>query len=88
MDNPKYFWKTKNVFPNKTEKTAIKTDDGKIVTDKLTIAQMFNEFFTCAVSRLIEVVGPRIITRQFSNERFTNKHFILQPVFETFVLNH
>ena len=65
MDNPKSFWKTiKNIFPNKTEKTttpqSIKTDDGKIVTDKLTIAQKFNVFFTRAVSRLLEVVGPTI----------------------------
>ena len=61
----------KNIYPNKTEKTTIpqsvKTGDGKIVTDKLTVAQMFNVFFTRAVSRLLEAVGPTITAWEFSN---------------------
>ena len=44
----------------------IKTDDGEFFTDKLTIAQMFNEWFTCAVSRILEAVVPTI-TRRFKS---------------------
>ena len=53
MDNPKTFRRTmKNIFPNKTEKTttpqSIKTDNGKIVADKLAIAQIC---LTCYLHR-------------------------------------
>ena len=63
FDNPKSFWKTmKNIFPGNKEKTtippSIKTDHGETVIDHPTIAQRFNEFFTGAVSRLLETAGP------------------------------
>ena len=91
LDNPKSFWKTmKNIFPDNKDKTtipqSIKTDDGETIIDQPTIAQRFNEFFTGAVSRLLETAGPLMNVRQFSRKKFTSERFILQPISEKFIL--
>ena len=91
LDNPKSFWKTmKNIFPGNKDKTtipqSIKTDDGETIIDQPTIVQRFNEFFTGAVSRLLETAGPLMNVRQFSSKKFTSERFILQPISEKFIL--
>ena len=91
MDNPKSFWKImKNIFPGDKEKIttpkSIKTDDGKTVIDQPTIARSFNEFFTGAVSRLLQTAGLSTSVRPFSSGKFTSERFILQPISEEFIL--
>ena len=80
----------KNIFPGNKKKIttpqSIKTDDGETVIDQPTIAQRFTEFFTAAVSRLLDTAGPSVNVRQFSNRKFTSKRFILQPISEGFIL--
>ena len=61
LDSPKAFWKAiKEVFPGKKGKSAcpesIKTEEGHTITDKSTIGEKFNNFFTNAVSKLLETV--------------------------------
>ena len=72
----------KNIFPgNKkkiTTRQSIKTDDGETVIDQPTIAQRFNEFFTGAVSRLLDTAGPSANVRQFSSRKFTVKEMLYE----------
>ena len=74
----------KNIFPDNKEKIttpqSIKTDDGKTVIDLPTVAQRFNEFFTGAVSRLLETAGLSVNVRPFSSRKFTSERFTLQPI--------
>ena len=61
LNSPKAFWKAiKKVFPSKKGNSAcpesIKTEEGHTITDKSTIAEKFNNFFTNAVSKLLETV--------------------------------
>ena len=79
-----------NIFPGNKKKIttpqSIKTDDGETVIDQPTITQRFNEFFTRAVSRLLDTAGPSANVRQFSSRKFTSERFILQPISERFIL--
>ena len=59
LNSPKAFWKAiKKVFPSKKGNSAcpksIKTEEGYTITDKSIIAEKFNNFFTNAVSKLLE----------------------------------
>ena len=78
LDSPKAFWKAiKNVFPRKKGKSAcpesIKTEEGHTVTDKSTNAEKFNNFFTNAVSTLLETVQQPVGTREVSSDNFTDQ---------------
>ena len=79
-----------NIFPGNKKKIttpqSIKTDDGETVIDQPTIAQRFNEFFTRAVSRLLDTAGPSGNVRQFSSRKSTSERFILQPISERVIL--
>lgn len=87
MDNPKSFWKImKNIFPGDKEKITTPKSI-KTVIDQPTIARSFNEFFTGAVSRLLETAGLSTSVRQFSSGKFTSERFILQPISDKFILN-
>ena len=70
----------KNIFPGNKKKITTpqsnKTDDGETVFDQPTIAQRFNEFFTAAVSRLLDTAGPSVNVRQFSNRKFNSNQFL------------
>ena len=88
LDSPKAFWKTiKNIFPSKKGKSvcpeSIKTEEGHTVTDKSTNAEKFNNFFTNAVSTLLETVQQPVSTREFSGDNFTDQKLCLLPVTET-----
>ena len=77
LDSPKAFWKTiKNIFPSKKGKSvcpeSIKTEEGHTVTDKSTNAEKFNNFFTNAVSTLLETVQQPVSTCEFSGDNFTD----------------
>ena len=91
LDSPKAFWQAiKKVFPNKKGMSAcagsIKTEEGQTITDKLSIADKFNNFFTNAVSKLLDTVQQPVSTRVFSGDKFTDQKFVLLPVVESFVL--
>ncbi|KAK2551405.1 RNA-directed DNA polymerase from mobile element jockey, partial [Acropora cervicornis] len=65
LNSPKAFWKAiKKVFPSKKGNSAcpksIKTEEGYTITDKSIIAEKFNNFFTNAVSKLLETVHQPI----------------------------
>lgn len=90
LNSPKAFWKAiKKVFPSKEGNSAcpesIKTEEGHTITDKSTIAEKFNNFFTNAVSKLLETVQQPIVTREFSGDNFTDQKLCLLPVMESFV---
>ena len=76
-------------FPSKKGNSAcpesIKTEEGHTITDKSTIAEKFNNFFTNAVSKLLETVQQPIVTREFSGDNFTDQKLCLLPVTESFV---
>ena len=89
LDSPKTFWKAiKKVFPSKKGKSAcpesIKTEEGHTITDKSTIAEKFTNFFTNAVSKLLETVQQPVGTRKFSGHNFTDQKLCLLPVTESF----
>ena len=91
LDSPKAFWQAiKKVFPNKKGMSAcagsIKTEEGQTITDKLSIADKFNNFFTNAVSKLLDTVQQPVSTRVFSGDKFTDQKFVLLPVTESFAL--
>ena len=91
LDSPKAFWQAiKKVFPSKKSMSAcpgsIKTEEGQIITDKLSIAEKFNHVFTNAVSKLLDTVQQPVSTRVFSGDKFTDQNFFLLPVMESFVL--
>ena len=91
LDSPKAFWQViKKVFPSKKGMSAcpgsIKTEEGKTITDKLSIAEKFNNFFTNTVSKLLDTVQQPVSTRVFSGDKFTDKKFVLLPVTESFAL--
>ena len=90
LDSPKAFWKAiKKVFPSKKGKSAcpefIKTEEGHTVTDKSTIAEKFNNFFTNAVSKLLETVQQPVGTLECPGDNFTDQKLCLLPVTESFV---
>ena len=90
LNSPKAFWKAiKKVFPSKKGNSvcpeSIKTEEGHTITDKSTIAKKFNNFFTNAVSKLLETVQQPIVTREFSGDNFTDQKLCLLPVTESFV---
>ena len=69
LDSPKAFWKAiKKVFLSKKGKSvcpeSIKTEEGQTITNKSTIAQKFNNFFTNAVSKLLETVQQPVVYYQ------------------------
>ena len=87
--NPKSFWSTmRSIFLNKKRKSltvqSIITDDCESITNKSTIVDKFNVFFTNTVCKLLESVQPTTILG-LSDEKFTNESFMLQPVSETFI---
>ena len=65
---------------------SIKTEEGKTITDKLSIAEKFNNFFTNTVSKLLDTVQQPVSTRVFSGDKFTYQKFVLLPVTESFAL--
>ena len=88
LNSPKAFWKAiKKVFPSKKGNSAcpesIKTEEGHTVTDKSTNAEKFNNFFTNAVSTLLETVQQPVGTREFGGDNFTDQKLCLLPVTET-----
>ena len=89
-DSPKAFWKIiKKVFPSKKGKSAcpesIKTEEGHTITDKSAIAEKVNNFFTNAVSKLLETVQKLVGTRELSGDNFTEQKLCLLPVTKSFV---
>ena len=70
LDNPKAFWQAiKKVFPSKKGMSAFpgskKAEEGQTITDKLSIADKFNNFVTNAVSKLLDTVQQPVSTRVF-----------------------
>ena len=91
LDSPKAFWQViKKVFPSKKGMSAcpgsIKTGEGQTITNKLSIAEKFNNFFTNAVSKLLDTAQQPMSTCVFSSDKFTDQKFVLLPVTESFVL--
>ena len=90
LNSPKAFWKAiKKVFPSKKGNSAcpesIKTEEGHTITDKSTIAEKFTNFFTNAVSKLLETVQQPVGTLECSGDNFTDQKLCLLPVTESFV---
>ena len=76
-------------FPSKKGNSvcpeSIKTEEGHTITDKSNIAEKFNNFFTNAVSKLLETVQQAVGTRGVSGDNFTDQKLCLLPVTESFV---
>ena len=88
LGNPTAFWKTmKRVFPNKkgnsTVPDCMKMSEG-LVTDKRTIGENFNRFFTTAASRLMENVQS-MDNILGSDDDFTDGRFVFHPVTYSFI---
>ena len=84
------FWRSlKKILPDaklKSIPTSIKADD-KIITDKQSISELFNSFFTSVVNKLFESCRyARPVFKSTTVELFTKKHFELTAVGKLFVL--
>ena len=87
LNSPKAFWKASKKGNSACPKS-IKTEQGYTITDKSIIAEKFNNFFTNAVSKLLETVHQPIVTSEFSGDNFTNQKLCLLPVTESLYLNN
>ena len=66
--------------------TSIKADD-KIITDKQSISELFNSFFTSVVNKLFESCRyARPVFKSTTEELFKKKHFAFTAVGKPFVL--
>ena len=84
------FWRSvKKILPDAKQKsipTCIKADD-KIITDKQSISELFNTFFTSVVNKLFESCrSVRPVFNTTTQELFTKKHFEFTAVGKPFVL--
>ena len=84
------FWRSlKKILLDTKQKsilTCIKADD-KIITDKQSISELFNNFFTSVVNKLFESCRyARPVFYSTTEELFTKKHFELTAVGKPFVL--
>ena len=59
--------------------------DIQLLHDKSTIAEKFNNFFTNAVSKLLETAQQPVGTREFSRDTFTDQKLCVLPVTESFI---
>lgn len=59
---------------------SIKTEEGQTITHKSTIAKKLNNFFTNAISMLMEKVQHPVGTCDFSNDKFIDQKLCLLPV--------
>ena len=84
------FWKAvKKILPDAKQKsipTCIKADD-KMITDKQSISELFNTFFTSVVNKLFESCrSARPVFNTTTQELFTKKRFEFTAVGKPFVL--
>ena len=84
------FWRSvKKILPDaklKSIPTSIKADD-KIITDKQSISELFNSFFTSVVNKLFESCRyARPVFKSTTEELFKKKHFEFTAVGKPFVL--
>ena len=84
------FWRSvKKILPDaklKSIPTCIKAEV-KIITDKQSISELFNSFFTSVVNKLFESFRyARPVFKSTTEELFTKKHFEFTAVGKPFVL--
>ena len=84
------FWKAvKKILPDAKQKsipTCIKADD-KMITDKQSISELFNTFFTSVVNKLFESCrSARPVFNTTTQELFTKKRFEFTAVGKPYVL--